>query len=145
MCRSSNGAPFLISAAQHISYMQLLVLQMFKSLRVDCRGGPGTDGEEPRQAADASSSGAGEEGTLVGTVEVSVAASTRTRFLTLNAPEVSHLQKGPSSQAPVCPLLLMREHFSGVEPHAGFWLSTIARITFASRGMEAFPVGAMWH
>ncbi|BDA46449.1 hypothetical protein COCOBI_08-5420 [Coccomyxa sp. Obi] len=49
--------------------------------------GPATGGEELRQAAEASCSGAGEEGTLVGTVEVSVAASTRTRFLTLNAPE----------------------------------------------------------
>lgn len=59
----------------------------------DCRGGPATDGEEPRQAAEASCSGAGEEGTLVGTVEVSVAASTRTRFLTLNAPEVTHFRR----------------------------------------------------
>ena len=66
-------------------------------MRVNCRDGPATDGEEPGQTAEASSrSGTDEEGTLVGTVEVSVAASTRTRFLTLNAPEVIHLYNGPS-------------------------------------------------
>ncbi|KAK9906439.1 hypothetical protein WJX75_001880 [Coccomyxa subellipsoidea] len=45
------------------------------------------DDGQAGSSAEASSSNAAEEGVLVGTVEVSVAASTRTRFLTLNAPE----------------------------------------------------------
>ena len=50
--------------------------------------GAGSAGEE-----EASPSGQQEqeedEGSLVGTVEISIAASSRTRFLTLNAPEVA--------------------------------------------------------
>lgn len=52
----------------------------------DSPGGGGIEKESPEPSA--VKPAADEAGRLVGTVEISIAASTRTRFLTLNAPEV---------------------------------------------------------
>jgi hypothetical protein len=57
-----------------------------------CRDGAEGQGAGAAGEEEAAPSGQGEEedeGCLVGTVEISIAASSRTRFLTLNAPEVS--------------------------------------------------------
>jgi hypothetical protein len=54
------------------------------------------DNEDEDSSTSTRSSGAlskEEQGTLIGTVEVSMTASTRTRFLTLNAPQVRALSE----------------------------------------------------